>query len=92
MLETLNYLGEIFSGPKTDDERLDTTDMPELESEESAAERRKQQEKDFQILTTNKMISRLQISLAHLKARNNSEELKNVIRQLFYSLYRSKKL
>ena len=38
------------------------------------------------------MFSRLRISLAQLKAGNNSENLKNEIRQLLYSLYRSKKL
>ena len=36
------------------------------------------------------MLSRLPISLAHLKAGNNSEKLKNETRQLLYSLYRSK--
>ena len=38
------------------------------------------------------MLSRLPISLALLKAGNNSEKLKNEIRQLLYSLYRSKEL
>ena len=38
------------------------------------------------------MLSRLPISLAQLKAGNNPEKLKNEIRQLLYSLYRSKKL
>ena len=38
------------------------------------------------------MISRLPISLAQLNTGNNSEKLKNEIRQLLYSLYRSKKL
>ena len=38
------------------------------------------------------MLSRLPISLAQLKAGYNSQELKNKIRQLLYSLYRSKKL
>ena len=38
------------------------------------------------------MLSRLTISLAQLKARNNSEKLKDEIRQLLYSFYRSKKL
>ena len=37
------------------------------------------------------MLSRLPISLAQLKAGNNSEKLKNNIRQLLYSLYKSKK-
>ena len=43
------------------------------------------------ILTPNQMLSRLPITLAQLKAGNNSEKLKNEIRQLLYSLYRSKK-
>ena len=34
------------------------------------------------------MLSRLPISLAQLNAGNNSEKLKNGIRQLLYSLYR----
>ena len=38
------------------------------------------------------MLSRLPITLAQLKAGNNSEKLKNEIRLLLYSLYRSKKL
>ena len=38
------------------------------------------------------MLSRLPISLAQLNAGNNSEKLKNEIRQLLHSLYRSKKL
>ena len=38
------------------------------------------------------MLSRLPISSAQLNAGNNSEKLKNEIRQLLYSLYRSKKL
>ena len=53
---------------------------------------RQQQGKGLKILTPNQMLSRLPISLAQLKAGNNSEKLKNEIRQLLYSLYRSKKL
>ena len=52
---------------------------------------RQQQEQGLKNLTPNQMFSRLPISLAQLKAGNNSEKLKNEIRQL-YSLYRSKKL
>ena len=52
----------------------------------------KQEGKGLKILTPNQMLSRLPISLAQLKAGNNSEKLKNEIRQLLYSLYRSKKL
>ena len=46
----------------------------------------------LKILTPDQMLSRLTISLAQLNAGNNSEKLKNEIRQLLYSLYRSKKL
>ena len=45
-------------------EEMDTTIMPELESEESAAERRNQQGKRVKILTPNQLLSRLPISLA----------------------------
>ena len=38
------------------------------------------------------MLSRLPISLAQLEAGNNSQKLKNEIRQLLYFLYGSKKL
>ena len=48
--------------------------------------------KGLKILTPDQMLSRLPITLAQLKAGNNSEKLKNEIRQLLYSLYGSKKL
>ena len=38
------------------------------------------------------MLSRVPTSIAQLKAGNNSQKLKNKIRQLLYSLYRSNKL
>ena len=66
--------------------------MSDLESEESAAQRKRQPGRGLKILTPNKMLSRLPISLAPVKAGNNSEKLKNEIRQLLYSLYRSKKI
>ena len=50
-----------------------------------------QKGKGLKILTPNQMLSRLPITLAQLKAGNNSEKLKNEIRQLLYPLYRSKK-
>ena len=51
-----------------------------------------QQTSGLKILTPNQMLSRLPVSSAQLNARNNSEKLKNEIRELLYSLYRSKKL
>ena len=62
-------------------------------TEESADKRKKKKtrSKRIKILTPEQMLSRLPISLAQLKAGNNSQKLKNEIRQLLYSLYRSKK-
>ena len=66
--------------------------MPDLESGELAAQRRNQLGQGLKLLTLNQMLSRLPIDLAQLKAGNNSQKLKNEIRQLLYSLYRSEKL
>ena len=51
-----------------------------------------QEGQDIQILMPRQMISRFPISLAQLEAGNNSGKLKIEIRQLLYSLYRSKKI
>ena len=74
------------------DKQPDTADMPELESEESAAQKINQQGKGLKFLTPNQILSRLRITLAQLKAGNNSEKIKNQIRQLLYSLQRLEKL
>ena len=81
-LEIFNYLGEIFNESKTDDEQLDSTDMPDLESEESAAQKRNKEGPGLKILQPNQMLNRLPTSLAQLKAGNNSEKHENEIRQL----------
>ena len=44
----------------------------------------------LKILTPNQILSRLPITLAQVNIGNNSEKLKNEIRQLLYSFYRSK--
>ena len=44
----------------------------------------------LKILTPNQMLKRLPIPLAQVKAGNNSESLLNEIRQIVYSLHRSK--
>ena len=49
---------------------------------------RHQQRKGLKILTPSQLLSRLPIPLAQLKAENNSEKLKNEIRQILYSFYR----
>ena len=53
---------------------------------------RQQKGQGLKILTPNQMLSSLPISLAQLEAGNNSEKLENEIRELLYSLCRSKKL
>ena len=81
--------------PRNLEEDVHLQEKPEYE--ESIAERTKmrrqnQEGQGLKILNPQQMLSRLPISLAQLKAGNNSEKLKNEIRQLLYSLYRSKKL
>ena len=95
MVDVYNQVRTIFIKPskqsvpidETDSEELDT-DMPLLEVEECT----EQQGQGLKLLTPEQMLSRSIISLAQLKAGNNSQKRKNEIRQLFYSLYRSKKL
>ena len=50
-----------------------------------------QRGKGLKILASQQMLGRVPISPALLNAGNNSEKLKNQIRQLLYSLYCSKK-
>ena len=54
--------------------------------------KQKQEGQGIKILIPKQMLSRLPISLAQLEAENNSDKLKNEIRQLLYSLYRSKNM
>ena len=60
--------------------------MPDLENKKSV-EHEKRKGQGLKILTPNQMLSRLPISLARLEAGNNSEKLKNEIRQLFIFYY-----
>ena len=67
------------------DEQPDNTDML---SEQSAEQNKKQRGVQLKILKLDQVLSRLPNTLT----ANNSKKLKNEIRQLLYSLYRSKKL
>ena len=70
-------------------------EKPEYEEgvpERTKMSRKNQKGQGLRILTPQQMLSRLPISLAQLKAGNNSEKLKNEIRQLLHFLYISKKL
>ena len=62
-----------------------------LEAKRLAKEERKG--KGLKILTPNQMLKRLPIALAQVgKTGNSSESLLNEIRQIVYSLYRSKEI
>ena len=94
MVKNLNKMQKIFKNVPEDKtfkikENEKVTDIVERILELNS---KKQLGLRLKILTPNQMLSRLPITLAQLKAGNNSEKLKNEIRQLLYSLYRSKKL
>ena len=78
-----------MSKDETENEKLDKI----LEIAEKILEFNKQNQsgKGLKILTPNQMLNRLPITLAQLNAGNNSEKLKNEIKQFLYYLYRSKK-
>ena len=102
MVKILSLLKEIIAKPidegadeqpnKEADEQPDTTEMSDLESEKSVKQKRNKKEFELKILTPDQMFNRLPISLAQLKAGNNSEKITNKITKLLYSLYRSKTL
>ena len=51
-----------------------------------------QEGEELKILTPNQMLKKLPMALAQVKAGNNSDSLLNELRQIFYSLYRSKEI
>ena len=55
--------------------------MPPLESEEEVTKGKR-----LKFLTPNKLLTRLLILLAEIKSGNNSNKLKNEIRQILYLL------
>ena len=62
----------------------------ELDEEDGELLRNMNKEgKGLKILTNKQMLNRLPILLAQIQAGNNSNKLKNEIRQILYSLYRS---
>ena len=65
----------------------------ELDEEDKELLRNKNKEgKGLKILTNKQMLNRLPILLAEIQAENNSKKFKNDLRQILYSLYRSKSL
>ena len=66
-------------------------DIADLYNPKSGSDTSKKGE-GLKILTNKQMINRLPILLAQIQAGNNSKSLKNELRQILYSLYRSKVL
>ena len=61
-----------------------------IKKEYDKYKRQKKQGEGLKIITLKQMLSRLPVLLAQIHAGNNSLKLKNEIRRLLYSLYRSK--
>ena len=78
---------EIKEMSKEEKEIEDPELIVEIVEEILKFNKQKREGKDIKILTPNQMLSRLPTSLAQLEAGNNSNKLKNEIRQLLYSLY-----
>ena len=66
----------------------DIIDLYNLKSESDTSKKGE----GLKILNNKQMINRLPILLAQIEAENNSIKLKNEVRQILYSLYRSKLL
>ena len=74
MLNLHDSVKKKFTAPnydKTDDEQPDATDIPELETEESA----EQERQGLKILIPEQMLSRLPFLLAQLQVGNKSQKL-----------------
>ena len=104
----LDYLNIIRKGNKNDEQRKTLANINILYNARNNAIKfiedygsmileaktlaREQEGIGLKILTPNQMLKRLPIALAQIKAGNNSESLLNEIRQIAYSLYRSKEI
>ena len=91
-----------LSSPPKKDNSAETADYLKCMEEQEKGQKRFSDDYDsngsgnvgtgLKILTNKQMLNRLPILLAQIQAGNNSSKLKNEIRQILYSLYRSKVL
>ena len=100
MLEILNMVLKVYSlkhnfGSWFENEELTDKEesthvqpMPPLEGDEQEVKGGK----GFKILTPNKLLTRLPVLLAQIKAGNNLYKLNNEIRQILYLLCQHKKI
>ena len=70
------------------EETVDLSDMLPLEGDEEEVKGGK----GLKVLTPNKLLTRLLMLLAQIKAGSNSCKLKNEIRQVLYLLYQHNKI
>ena len=80
----LKYMGEQEKGQKRFSDDYDSNGSGNVVSKAKGT--------GLKILTNKQILNRLPILLAQIQAGNNSSKLKNEIRQILYSLYRSKVL
>ena len=79
----------VYKTPKKTDKKqsVDLSDMPPLECDDEVKEG-----KALEILTPSKLLARLPILLAQIKAGNDSCKLQNEIRKMLYLLYQHNKI
>ena len=79
-LKAFNYNDRFENEESTDkEESVDLPDMPPLEGAEEG--------KGLKTLAPNKLLTRLPILLAQIKAGNNSCKLRSEIRQILYCIF-----
>ena len=88
IISGLKYLKEEIEEMSEEERKIEKPDkIIKIVEEILKFNKQKQEGQDIKILMPGQMLCRLPISLAQLEAGNNSEELKNEIKQLLNSLY-----
>ena len=88
--ETLYNINNLFNERNMAIKFIEDYGSMILEAKRLAKE--EQEGEGHKILTPSQILKTLPIALAQIKAGNNSENLLNEIRQIVYSLYRSKEI
>ena len=86
--ETLNNINNLYNARDVAIKFIEDYGSMILEAKRLA----RQEGEGLKILPPNQMLKRLPIALAQIKAGNNLETVLNEIRQVVYSLYRSKEI
>ena len=81
-----------FFGSYDPEKRKQEYEKPDVVTSRKSSKKRQQKSQGLKIMAPKQMITKLRILLAQLKAGNNSQKLNNEIREIVYSLCRSKNL